>query len=441
MGAIDYVEQPLQSQLVTEELLCKSSRRPAPNAKQTWPVHIYRSVKSYLVLFFNTSSIHGLNHLVAFGRHPFEILLWLTTVAASVFGATSLSRATWLRYQSSPTVVSMDRDMFAWNTTFPAVTICPETKLDEHKLAVYVKRSNATDKEKLLSFIRALSNATYESFGEVPDYPDLRADNYMELLLNLSAAFGPTLTIGATGIALNIQPTITEMGLCYAINSKTAIYNSPEYRAANRWDLVTNHNETFFVHPLDGEVFTQVINLSTAYDVYIHGPLEVPEQSSKSQHSDNGFYMKVYVTALSVYIAPEAANLCDVRLRSDPHTFFGRLSVAQRKCRFPHENVLRHNAVYAYNLCRVECRVRMCLQHCRCLPHFYRKIGNERICDAAGLRCLARHKDELTTLKSKEGRNRCECLPLCDDVNYVIQSSVSSANQFCKYKTFSSNPP
>lgn len=79
----------------------------------------------------------------------------------------------------------------------------------------------------LEAFIRALSNATYENFDLIPDYQGIPSDDYMELLLNLSASFKPTLTIGASGIMLDVIPTITEMGLCYAVNSQVAIYNSP----------------------------------------------------------------------------------------------------------------------------------------------------------------------------------------------------------------------
>ncbi|KAL4705824.1 hypothetical protein ACJJTC_017801 [Scirpophaga incertulas] len=244
------------------------------------------------------------------------------------------------------------------------------------KLQAYVKSSPETDKENLEAFIRALSNATYENLDQIPDYTGIPSDQYMELLTNLTAAFKPTLTIGAAGVMLDIVPTITEMGMCYAINSQVAIYNSPSYREANRWDKVTSQNETFFVHPLDGEVFAQVINISTSYDAFVHGPSEVPDIATKRQHSAKDYYMKLYVTAHTVYTAPDAA----------------KLSVAQRRCRFPNENILQHNPVYSYTMCRMECRIRLCLQYCQCLPHFYRKIGDEKICDVAGLKCLSKHK-------------------------------------------------
>ncbi|CAG5052548.1 unnamed protein product [Parnassius apollo] len=133
------------------------------------------------------------------------------------------------------------------------------------KLIDYIKNSDEPDKVKLEEFITALANATFETFESVPDYNGIPASKYMELILNLAPDFNPSVVIGATGLTFEIVPTITEMGLCYAMNSMIAVYNSPSYRARNKWDYVKPQNETFSVHPLDGQVFAQLIDISTAY--------------------------------------------------------------------------------------------------------------------------------------------------------------------------------
>lgn len=48
--------------------------------------------------------------------------------------------------------------------------------------------------------------------------------------------------------------------------------------------------------------------------VYIHGPLEFPDISTKHQHSAKDYYMKLYVTAITVYTAPEAAKYVHITL-------------------------------------------------------------------------------------------------------------------------------
>ncbi|CAH2211271.1 jg27341 [Pararge aegeria aegeria] len=332
--------------------------------------------------------------------------LWLAMVMLSLYITLYISWSTWARYQSSPTVISMDRDMYAWNTTFPCITICPDDKIDPEKLEKYLNDSTEEDKQKLKTFIMALSNATFENFHTVPVYNGIKPQYYLETLLSLLPPFKPILTIGAAGLFLDIVPTITEMGVCYAINSKVAVHNSPEYRKANKWDIIETKNSSFSVHPLDGEVFAQVLNI-TSYNAYIHGPLEVPDISAKSHHSPTYFYMKIFVTATTVYTAPEAA----------------RLSVGQRGCRFKHENNLKHNSVYTYNLCRIECRIKLCLNYCQCIPHFYRRIGDEKICDVNGLHCIAAYKDVLINLRHKGDKKvDCDCDAICDDVNYTVQT-------------------
>ncbi|XP_050562212.1 pickpocket protein 28-like [Spodoptera frugiperda] len=401
-----FFERTIQSQIIQDEL---SPPKQNMRYRNRGLYTIVDKGKHYLKLFLDTSSIHGLNHLVADKRHLFEIILWFTIILLSGFGSLYLSQMTWSRYQSSPTVVSMDRDMFAWNTTFPCVTVCPNNYIDTRKLEIFLRNSKEENKTRLENFIISLANASYRNFESIPVYPDISPDKYIQLLVNLSVLFKPSLTIGVSNVALSIVPTITEMGLCYAVNSRMAVYNSPEYRDANRWDIINDDTKSLFIHPLDGEVFAQVMNISTSYDVYIHGPQEVPDISTKFQRSAKGYYMKLYVTALTVYTSPEAA----------------KLSVNQRRCRFPHENNLKHNSIYTYTMCRMECRIRLCLKYCRCIPHFYRRIGDEQLCDVEGLHCLSKYKDELYRLQDSSGKKvMCGCYPLCDDVNYVLQSNA-----------------
>lgn len=60
--------------------------------------------------------------------------MWLFFVIFALFGSITLSLDTWRRYQDNPIVISMERDKFSWNTSFPAATICPAYKINEKKL-------------------------------------------------------------------------------------------------------------------------------------------------------------------------------------------------------------------------------------------------------------------------------------------------------------------
>ncbi|KAF2894804.1 hypothetical protein ILUMI_11367 [Ignelater luminosus] len=92
------------------------------------------------------------------------------------------------------------------------------------------------------------------------------------------------------------------------------------------------------------------------------------------------------------------------------------LAPSQRKCRFYDESDLRHSPVYSYVLCRMECRASLAKRLCGCIPHFYRHLDGEKVCDVSGMHCLSKYKEILITMK-----NRCSCYPNCNDVNYVVE--------------------
>lgn len=65
-------------------------------------------------------------------------LLWMSFICIAIFGTIAISQRTWIRFQTSPVVISMDRNMFFWNTSFPSLTVCPHRRIDEEKLELYI---------------------------------------------------------------------------------------------------------------------------------------------------------------------------------------------------------------------------------------------------------------------------------------------------------------
>lgn len=60
-------------------------------------------------------------------------------IGIGIYGAITISQTTLERYNENPTVISMDRNMFFWNTSFPSLTICPHKKLNDLKLNKYIE--------------------------------------------------------------------------------------------------------------------------------------------------------------------------------------------------------------------------------------------------------------------------------------------------------------
>lgn len=154
----------------------------------------------------------------------------------------------------------MDRNKFVWNTSFPSLTVCPHKRLDDTKVDNYIRYGNIisyhlfsnimlqvsvhlricrsrskefrtkADIEQFKNFLEKLSNVSYENFSELPMHRTygIPSHQYLELLWNLSFVFKPEMNSG-TANKLYMQDTITELGICYSVNSKLSVYNSYRY--------------------------------------------------------------------------------------------------------------------------------------------------------------------------------------------------------------------
>jgi len=89
------------------------------------------------------------------------------------------------------------------------------------------------------------------------------------------------------------------------VNSATSYYQSFEYWHKNRWDTV-EPNITVVVHPLDGEIYAQLTNLSTSYDVFFHGAMEVPDISKQHYPFPETDYTTVEFLALEILTSEDA---------------------------------------------------------------------------------------------------------------------------------------
>ncbi|KAL9697993.1 hypothetical protein quinque_001434 [Culex quinquefasciatus] len=356
-------------------------------------MNLLEHLQWFIINLFETTSAHGLRHLVLMGVHIVERMVWITFIFVGIFGSVALAQRIWDRYQTSPVVISMDRNMYFWNTSFPSLTVCTHHRIDQDKVDRYIgehpdKFANEGDSDDFKEFIVKLANASYDTFMELPVHKTygIPSEDYLELIQNLSWPFQPMSSSGTT-LLLQLQPTITELGSCVSVNSKVAAYSSYEYWRNNRWDLVPPP-EPVVVHPLDGEVYGQLIKLESSYEVFFHGFMEVPEISKRRYSFLEAFYTTVELLALEIITSPNAREL----------------SISQRKCRFTHEaDILQFSPVYSYNLCRIECRMKLAVRFCGCVPHFYRNIGKKalkyRICDLSGYQCLGQNAGKI-----------CDCL-------------------------------
>lgn len=228
----------------------------------------FKYIKSYFkqssiaVLHFRHSKVYHLEQLF------FSLLAALLFITVSI-----IISATLTRYFSNPTVITIERDHFNWSINFPAATICPTSKINRELVDYFVQFSTVSNKTLLKEFMLSLASGTYDNFENIPYIDEIFAEQYLTLLQEMQYIFQPSFQTSA-GVALKLQPVISEMGICYTINSNMGVYNSPSYWENDSWSLLEK-KEVFKVHYLDGESFINVINITSGFKVYVVYYLEV----------------------------------------------------------------------------------------------------------------------------------------------------------------------
>ncbi|XP_030560769.1 sodium channel protein Nach [Drosophila novamexicana] len=406
-------QPPPTRQIKAEELRQEAL---AENELETGRFACLAKLQAFIIEFLQGSSIHGFIYLAKFGLNFVERMLWFAFICVALFSIISLSQRTWQRFQTSPMVISMDRNKLVWNTSFPSLTVCPHKRIDDIKLEDYIlahseQFENEEDKEYFRDFIVKLASLTYDNLETLPLNKSYGIDSnqYLDLLYELKWSFEPEISSGAA-VKMFIYETQTEFGTCHSVNSLVARYNSFGYWRSGDWSIL-DHGDRVTVHPLDGEIYAQIINLSTAYDVYFHSAGDVPNISKQRYTFPETDYTTVELIALEIYTNEEARAF----------------NTKQRKCRYQYEaEEMQTVPIYSFGLCLSECRMFFALRVCGCVPHFYRnRLRNGRrlpVCGLEGIGCLVKIKREIISLKSDRYKIHCNCLSNCDDSNFFVQS-------------------
>ncbi|KAH8401874.1 hypothetical protein KR009_008347 [Drosophila setifemur] len=381
----------------------------------------HAKMQAFIIEFLQGSSIHGFIYLAKLGLSLVERMLWFAFICVALFSIISLSKRTWHRFQTSPMVISMDRNKLVWNTSFPSLTVCPHKRIDELKVEEYIlthpeQFESEEDQDDFRDFIVKLASLTYDNLETLPLNKSfgISSAKYLDLLYELKWPFEPEISSGAA-VKMFIYETQTEFGICHSVNSLVARYNSFDYWRSGDWSIM-DHGDRVTVHPLDGEIYAQIINLSTAYDVYFHGAGDVPSISKQRYTFPESDYTTVELIALEIYTNEEARAF----------------NTKQRSCRFNYEaEDMLTVPIYSFGLCLSECRMFFALRVCGCIPHFYRNrcgynhiFGTHRlpVCGLEGIGCLVKIKREIISLKSDRYKINCNCLANCDDSNFFVQS-------------------
>lgn len=80
--------------------------------------------------FSDNSTVHGVKYLGEKQRHWSERAFWILAFLISVLGCSIMIQKIYNKWQHSPVIVSLaEKPTPVWYIPFPAVTVCPETKV------------------------------------------------------------------------------------------------------------------------------------------------------------------------------------------------------------------------------------------------------------------------------------------------------------------------
>lgn len=87
-------------------------------------------LRALLKEFCTDTTIHGLRNIES-GRSLLEWLWWLVVVVLSVCCCAMLIQKVYNKWGSNPVIVSLDdTPTKIWDIPFPAITVCPEAKIN-----------------------------------------------------------------------------------------------------------------------------------------------------------------------------------------------------------------------------------------------------------------------------------------------------------------------
>ncbi|KAI8428834.1 hypothetical protein MSG28_007489 [Choristoneura fumiferana] len=293
--------------------------------------------------------------------------MWFSFTAVGAVTTCIIIVSLWEKFQTNPTITGLDTDFHNWEVPFPAVTICDLNPVDEELLERYINSAFLIFL-LILQIVRHSETLFYdcEWRGDSEECYDL------------------------------LVPVFTEMGFCYAFNSRHAEVSWP-------WQSQTEA-EPFaeaFIHETDAKwsfMFNSYRN-DTTLDIYIHATEEMAGLEQSAQHSWDRRVEKVSFSVKHTYTTEDARQL----------------SIRQRRCVFADEQSLETSPIYTYSACMQQCRMQRSRKFCKCVPHFYPKINGYKHCTIVELACIADHAAAITDV------TWCTCELGCSHTVYEVE--------------------
>ncbi|XP_060804626.1 sodium channel protein Nach-like [Amyelois transitella] len=350
-----------------------------------------KQIRDYLRGELRSCYTQGLPYIVDTEIHWIERLFWICSFICSLGLVGSLIASQYERYFKDPVVMGLEIDYFNWNISYPAITLCADDVLDEEDLQNLANEIEENTETNLTDALKTLATLTLNNIDNLDlitfndnifskEFIDPR--DFRALSSLLIKKFSNDCLTTSTNWPISVNSVLTEVGMCHVLNSNVAVYDDP---SVSEEQLIPYEKTNIDLSVYDKDFFIQLLDYAKEFKLFIHHPDEVILATSPSYQIGRSY------TSLAV-------KVWSTRVTDLVHYFYQRY----RKCRFLDEPISKRYPVYSYNHCLLECRIRMMLKLCRCVPHFYKYLSHEEVCDLKRLKCIKEYKNELMKLSTSE---------------------------------------
>lgn len=406
--------------------------------------------------FCDITPIHGCKHFLSSANQLLiERIWWFCVFGVALYYCGHLVFNVYEERKRDPIIISFDQQTSSiYSIPFPAVTICPETKVKSSVLnmshtfeLVRKNKLNETiDEERVRRLLLLLQLCDYNIYDkhETPFYSD-------DVLVQLRKMSIPSYEVfnscgwkgeGVTCLKY-FKTTLTEKGFCYTFNAianndllrKDQLdprYNLNSETRSSDWELDEGFHGNVGSNAFPRRIVsggyrnslgaTLIVNKSDldylcgdsfqGYKVMLHMPDEFPLVSHQ--------YFRVPLDQeLIVSVTPNVISTND-RVR--------RYLPEERKCYYTHERYLRFFKIYNKINCETECLTNYTYHLCGCVQFWMPHPKGAPVCTLHDAPCYQSAVSHISKRAARFRSDSCNCLQTCNYIEYQTQVSQAGWN-------------
>ncbi|KAG5879361.1 hypothetical protein JTB14_030990 [Gonioctena quinquepunctata] len=369
-----------------------------------------------LKYYGDTSNLHGLKY-VSDEKNSWAVRIFWTVTFIVNFGVMLLVfKNSYVAFEEKSVSFVTETTYLEWNTTFPAVTLCPIAGSEPEWNDDEDFTKDDIDLQK--QFIIDLVYFTGSCYSCNSDCKSCEVMNFTEKVEKYRKKCRRIITAckwndDHFNCCDEILPLDTEYGICYSLNS----LHTKKLRGS-KMDFTTNRKTG------PGQLW---LRTNEDVRVYFHAPEDVPFINSDPDQRKDVMLGEAFNISINV-----------IEINNDENV--NNIPVYKRGCKFPSENdgLIVHD-FYSYSTCVVQCHAENHIALCNCTHHLmpkYSESSQNKIkhCNVEGLKCLTENFETVNRLHAKgTGLDKpglvCDCLPSCVEPEYKVVTDTKSVHR------------